>query len=190
MPTLNPKQAGGIEPIEATPYAVAAAKPGSYADLNLDPEHDDDADSQDSDAEDEDEPMVASTSTAPPRKLAPGEGRIERDETGKIVRVVVGGANGTEIVQDVFQRPARAEGEESSDSEGESDEEEEEKPWGEAMAEWSGEGSDDEVLDEEVITGPRRTGQGIPIGAKRRKVAAKTDVVRRAFSLSPRCVLP
>ncbi|KAK4702944.1 nucleolar protein 16, partial [Phenoliferia sp. Uapishka_3] len=180
MATMNPRQAGGIEPVERTPYAVAASIPanGIYSDAE-----------DSGDDSDEDEEMVASTSapkpTAPaagaPKKLAKGEGRIERDETGRIVRVVFGGEDGEEIVQDVVQR-ARGGG--SDDEESSDEEEDEAKPWGEAMADWSGEGSDDEIEDEVVVTGPRSTGQGIPIGAKRRKVAAKTDIVRELEALA------
>ena len=178
MPNLNPRQAGGIEPVEGTPYAIAKAVPASYSDAE-----------DSGDDSDEDEEMVASTSAptsdaGAPRKLAKGEGRIERDDTGRIVRVVFGGENGAEIVQDVVQRERGGGSDDEESSNEEEEEEEEAKPWGESMADWSGEGSDDEVLDEVVVTGPRSTGQGIPIGAGRRKVEAKTDIVRGASCCS------
>lgn len=95
----------------------------------------------------------------------------------------MGGEDGEEISEDIVA-PVR--GEEDSDSDDESDDEDDapttvSKPWGEAMDVWSGEESGDEVeLEEDFgLVGPRSVGQGIPIGAKRRKVVAKTDVVRR-----------
>lgn len=104
-------------------------------------------------------------------------------ETGKILRIVMGGEDGEEISEDIVA-PVR--GEEDSDSDDESDDEDDvparvQKPWGEAMDVWSGEESGDELeLEEDFgLVGPRSVGQGIPIGAKRRKVVAKTDVVRR-----------
>jgi nucleolar protein 16 len=177
MPNLNPRQAGGIEPVEPIPFAIASATAATMADLEASSDEDDE------DEEDEEDVPTASTSAAP-TKLAKGLGRIERDESGKVIRIVLGGEHGEEIAEDVVER-VRVAGEDS-DSEEEDDSEDEdeameEKPWGEAMAEWSGEGSDDEVMDEEVVEGPRSVGQGIPIGAKRRKVHAKTDIVRGAW---------
>lgn len=176
MPNLNPRQAGGIEPVEGTPFAIAKAVPATYSDAE-----------DSGDDSDEDEEMVASTSAAPavagaPKKLAKGEGRIERDETGRIVRVVFGGDDGREIVQDVVQRERGGGSDDEESSDEDEDESEEVKPWGEAMADWDGEGSGDELLDEVVVTGPRSTGQGIPIGAGRRRVEAKTQIVRGTCS--------
>lgn len=175
MPNLNPRQAGGIEPVEGVPFAIASATVGTLSDLD-----------SDSGEESEEEGVPAASTSAPlaPKKLAKGEGRIERDENGKIVRVVFGGEDGEEVQQDVVER-VRGEGESDEDSEeGDSSDEEMEvaKPWGEAMEEWDGEGSEEEELLSEEELGPRSVGQGIPIGVKRRKVVAKTDVVRGALS--------
>lgn len=179
MPNLNPRQAGGIEPVEGVPFAIASATVGTLSDLD-----------SDSGEESEEEGVPAASTSAPvaPKKLAKGEGRIERDENGKIVRVVFGGEDGEEVEQDVVER-VRGEGESDEESEeGDSSDEEMEvaKPWGEAMEEWDGEGSEEEVLLSEEELGPRSTGQGIPINVKRRQVVAKTDIVRGAFSFPSR----
>jgi nucleolar protein 16 len=173
MPNLNPRQAGGIEPVEGTPYAVSRAVEATLSDL--------DSDSADEESEDEDVPMA---STSAPRKLALGEGRIVRDAEGKVIRIEMGGEDGEQVSEEVKERVA-GESERDDDDEEESDEEEEEvveeggqTPWGAKMEVWDGEESEEEELKDEVPLGPRKTGQGIPIGVRTTKVLAKTDVVR------------
>lgn len=181
LPKLNPRQAGGIEPVEALPYAIRSATAATMADLEADSEDDQEEDDDEEEEDDEDTPM-ASTSTAEPTPaaagsatLAKGLGRIIRDENGKVIRIVMGGDDGQEIEEEVKERVERDSDEDDDDDE--SDEEEEEpKPWGEAMKDWSNEGVQ---FEEEEDLGPRSTGQGIPIfGGIRRSVEAKTDVVR------------
>lgn len=183
MPKLNPRQAGGIEPVEALPYALRAATAATMADLEaLSDGDEEEEEEEDDDDEDEDTPM-ASTSKAEPAPaanagsatLAKGLGRIIRDENGKVIKIVLGGDDGQEVEEEVKERVERDSDEEDDDDE--SDEEgEEPKPWGEPMKDWS---NDNVEFEEEEILGPRTTGQGIPIfGGVRRSVEAKTDVVR------------
>lgn len=189
LATLNPRQAGGIVPVEATPFALSQMTPHNVSDLLL-------SDSEEGES-DEDEPEAIIPSVGIPiiKKLAKGEGRIERDPlTGKILRIVMGGEDGEEVSEKIVAREDRekVEGEMSSDEEDEdeSDDEQDEKvvksslqtPWGEAMEVWDGEESDPEELQEDFgLVGPRSVGQGIPIGAKRAKVTGKTEVVRREY---------
>lgn len=186
MSKLNPRQAGGIEPVEPKPFAsTSALDNGTLSDL--DPATSDEED-------DGDEAMPAATEAVAPvveKKLAKGEGRIIRDASGKIVRIVMGGegSDGEDVVEDVKERVA---GESDSDDDDESDEEaapappkkSAAKPWGEAMEVWDGEGSDEGELEEDDVSEylrPRKVGQGIAVGAKRRRIVAKTDVVKGAY---------
>lgn len=185
LPNLNPRQAGGIEPVEAVPFAVRSATAATMADLEAlgsgDDEEEEEAQSDDD--EEEDEPM-ASTSTAPapaaPGTLTKGLGRIVRDENGKVIKIILGGEDGEEIEEEVKERVERDDDEEDDDDE--SDDEDQVKagqkpsPWGQPMPDWSTENIEREP---EQVLGPRSTGQGIPIfGGVRRSVEAKTDVVR------------
>jgi nucleolar protein 16 len=186
LPKLNPRQAGGIEPVEALPYAVRSATAATMADLEAlsDADSEEEEEEDDEEEEEEDTPM-ASTSTAEPTgsaTLAKGLGRIIRDENGKVIKIVLGGDDGQEVEEEVKERVERDSDEEDDDDE--SDEEEEEpKPWGEPMKDWS---NDNVEFEEEEVLGPRTTGQGIPIfGGVRRSVEAKTDVVRGESSSLP-----
>lgn len=192
MPNLNPRQAGGIEPVEPVPFALAQQTAATMDDL-LDANFDDDSD--DEEEEDEDTPM-ASTSTAPapqaaaPAKLAPGMARIIRDANGKVIRIVLAGEDGNEVEEDVKQIE-RADGDDDDDDEEESDEDDAPAaaptttPWGAPMTEWASERGD-ALLEELPLTGARKTGQGIPIHPRREKVEAKTDVVRELEAYAAR----
>lgn len=195
MATLNPRQAGGIVPIEPTPFAISQMTPNEVSDLL-----ESDSEEEDSDSEEEEEvgvPKVVTKKEEEGRKLGKGEGRIVRDPvTGKVLRIVLGGEgeDGEDVTEEVKER---VEGEsESDDDDEDSDDEEverslaggkdEKNPWGEAMEVWSGEESEGEELDlgeDFGLVGPRSVGQGIPIGMGkgmgRRKVVGKTEVVRR-----------
>lgn len=194
MPTMNPKQAGGIEAVEGVPYAIASATPATMEDLErLDLEGDAESDDDDDDEEEEDEMPVASTSTASqPGKLAKGFGRIERDENGKVIRIVLAGEDGEEKVEEVKDREEREMEEEDDDDEDSSDEDGEEDdstPWGKPLPEWEGEGSRPIKWEAEPATAPRTRGQGIPINGGFTRVEAKTDVVRGELRGSVRCEL-
>jgi len=175
MPSLNPRQAGGIEPVEAIPHAIASRTEATLSD------YEGSSSSSDEDEEMEDVQSGKAKGEEVPRKLAKGEGRIIRDENGKVIKVILGGDHGVEIEEDVREIDRTGQAiEEDDDSDSESDEGKEAaaKPWGEPMAEWSGEESDAEVEDDVPLSGPRTVGQGIPIGAKKSRVGAKTDVVK------------
>lgn len=191
MPNLNPRQAGGIEPIEATPFALRQQTAYDMQDLEmLNPDDDDDDEleiEEPEEVEEEAVPPVASTS-----KLGKGLARIVRDENGKVVGFVTVGEDGGEVEEKVVA-PVRKDDEEGEDSDEDGDESDEDeaaandegkKPWGNGMAEWSGEESDAELEDELVDEGPRSTGQGIPLNAKKTRVLAKTDVVRELEHLA------
>ncbi|KAM0747361.1 hypothetical protein T439DRAFT_329095 [Meredithblackwellia eburnea MCA 4105] len=191
LPTLNPRQAGGIEPIEGTPYALQNQREADWSLEDLD--DDEEGGSEDEGGEDVGMELGKEESKEQiKRPLAVGEGRIERDPvTGKVLRVVVGGANGQEVVHSVFERPPRQEGDSDSDSGDEDDivlddEDNGETPWGKPMGEWEGEQEGYVIPDEKVVQGPRRTGQGIPIGVGKTKVLAKTDVVLELEALAAR----
>lgn len=193
MSKLNPRQAGGIEPVEPRPYATTSALDQSTL-SDLDPA---------SSSDEEDDEMEAGPSTlpevkaVPQKKLVRGQGRIIRDENGKIIQIVMGGEgeDGGDAIEEVKERIA-GESEEDDDDAEESDDvgDEEEvaammypkKPWGEAMEVWEGEGSDEgELMEEDLAewTKPRKVGQGIAVGKalKRQKIIAKTDVVKGPF---------
>jgi hypothetical protein len=136
---------------------------------------------------------VASTSAG--GKLAKGFGRIERDENGKVIRIVLAGDDGEEITETVKTRQERGDDSDEDDDEGDDDTSEEEDsamshkdtstPWGQPIPDWEGEGSrpiEWEEEDEQVNKGTSTRGQGIPIGGRFTKVQAKTDVVRGKHS--------
>lgn len=182
MPTLNPRQAGGIEPVEGVPYAITSAtlRPTNIDDLTAVL----DAAAGDSDS-DSDTQANISKPAAVEKVLAKGEGRIVRDSEGKIIGIVMGGEDGIEIEESIV---AQVRGADDSDSDDEDDEEEDvdeeeqkQTPWGNEMEDWDGEGSQDEEMQIEAVDyyQPRSVGQGIPIGAKREIILPKTDIVAR-----------
>lgn len=190
MSKLNPRQAGGIEPVEPKPYATTSALDSSTL-SDLDPA---------SSSDEEDDEMEAGPSTLPPvkalpeKKLVKGQGRIIRDATGKIIQIIMGGEgeDGGDAIEEVKER-VEGQSDEDDDDEDDSDDEGDDeevaammypkKPWGEPMEVWEGEGSDEEELKDEDLaewTRPRKVGQGIAVGKalKRQKIIAKTDVVK------------
>lgn len=189
LPTLNPRQSGGIEPVEGVPYAIssAASRPVNIDDLD---ERLDDG-SDDSDDDDMNAEGSTSKATIAPKALAKGEGRIVRDATGKITGIVMGGEDGVEVTEAIVAQVRDGEDSDSDDEESDEEEEVEEEvevenlqtPWGNEMEDWDGEGADaDRELEDEKLSDylkPRSTGQGIPIGAKRERIIAKTDIVAR-----------
>ena len=196
MSKLNPRQAGGIEPVEPRPYATTSALDSTTL-SDLDPA---------SSSDEEDEEMQAGPSTLPQvkvvqeKKLQKGQGRIIRDENGKIIKIVMGGEgeDGGDAIEDVKERVEgdSEEDDDEEDSDEEGDDEEvaammyNKKPWGEAMEVWEGEGSDEgELMEEDLAewTKPRKVGQGIAVGPalKRQKIIAKTDVVKGLSSVAP-----
>jgi nucleolar protein 16 len=194
LPTLNPRQSGGIEPIEGVPYAISSA-----ASLPVNIEDIEEVNDEDDEESDDDEEMAASTSKVVEVKpLGKGEGRIVRDENGKVIGIVMGTEEG-EVSQAIVNQ---VRGEDDSDSDDEDDDEDEEEeedevieeevklktPWGDEMEDWDGEGTNRDIeLQDEVLADyikPRSVGQGIPIHAKRERIIAKTDIVAREFLLS------
>ncbi|KAK4047281.1 Nucleolar protein 16 [Microbotryomycetes sp. JL221] len=219
MPTMNPRQAGGLEPVERVPYAVAHRSAPTMQDMEAfdeaasddDDDDDDDQEEEDDNARDDTEEATArhddaTTAAEAPAKLQPGMARIIRDDDGKVIKVIMPGEDGHEVEQVVKSREERGEDDEDEDEDDEEEGEEEEErpkvqrvsaiamrkrkqqdepqPWGKPMTTWQGEGSDEgepESEDEDDIVPGK---QGIPLTAKRRKVHAKTDVVRELESIA------
>ncbi|GAA6016620.1 hypothetical protein JCM10207_000124 [Rhodosporidiobolus poonsookiae] len=177
----NPRQAGGLEPEQHVPFAVATATPATVEDLETA------LDEQLASSDEEDEgvqPQLLAEQPAAVEKLKPGMARIVRDEHGNVVSIIVGGDNGDEHEEKV-QAPER--GGEDSEDEGSDEEGEEAKPWGEAMKDWSVGSAQDELQHDDGVVSevsyeeqrPLKTRQGIPIGGGVRKVPAKSDAVRQ-----------
>lgn len=194
---MNPRQAGGIVPVEGVPYALATQTPATMQQLealDLDMEEGDDDDSDDVQEDGDDEDAQAESATLPSTsdgKLAQGFGRIVRDENGKVIRIVLAGEDGEEVTEEIKPRQERTDDDDDDEDDEDSSDEEETgaaksgaavTPWGQPIPDWEGEGSRPIKWEEEKdTTGPHTTGQGIPIGGRFTQVKAKTDVVRGRF---------
>lgn len=187
MPSLDPRQSGGVEPDRhAVPYAVASATSATVDDLDAVLEDAEMASCSDSEDEEKQKDVKGKGKERAPAKeeeLKPGMARIIRDETGKIVKIVLAGEDGAEVEEDIVE-PSRAAGADDSDDDDEDDDEEEEEetaaaaqPWGPAMKDWDAHPAQEKEHGAlEGVT--RNSRQGIPIFGAPRHVEAKTDVVR------------
>ncbi|GAA5988596.1 hypothetical protein JCM10908_003634 [Rhodotorula pacifica] len=180
LPSLDPRQSGGVEADRhAVPYAVSFATSATVDDLDAVLE---DAEMASSD-EDEQEEQAKDVKgkgkeRVPPanEELKPGMARIIRDETGKIVKIVLAGEDGAEVEEDIVE-PSRAAGEGEDSDEDDEEEEEEAEPWGPAMKDWDAHPAQEKEHGAlEGVT--RNSKQGIPIFGAPRQVEAKTDIVR------------
>ncbi|KAK4047803.1 Nucleolar protein 16 [Microbotryomycetes sp. JL201] len=216
MPTMNPRQAGGLEPVENVPYAFKHRTEPTMQDMEQFDENASDED-QDQDEDERDErPTAASPPppAAPQPKLEAGMARIIRDETGKVIKVILPGQDGHEVEQEIKSREERGDNNEDDDEKDdeEDDEEDDESvgdepqqaakhasapqkdnkrkaedgatPWGKPLATWAGEGSDESEPDTEDESDLRPGKQGIPLVAKRRKIKAKTAIVKELEDLA------
>ncbi|GAA5872387.1 hypothetical protein JCM3774_004507 [Rhodotorula dairenensis] len=187
MPSLDPRQSGGVEPDRhAVPFAVASATAATVDDLDAileDAEMGSSAGSDSDSEEDQQQQQLRDVkgkgkervSAQDEGALKPGMARIIRDETGKVVKIVMAGEDGAEVEEDIVE-PSRAAGGDDSDDDDE-EEEEEAEPWGPAMKDWDAHPAQEK--EHGALQGvTRNSRQGIPIFGAPRHVEAKTDVVR------------
>ncbi|SCV67294.1 BQ2448_5940 [Microbotryum intermedium] len=191
LPALNPRQAGGLEPVESTPYALDRMTEATMQDLEtFDPERDGESEEEEG-GDDGGEAATTTTGVKKEKALVPGLGRIERDPvTGKALRIILPGVQGgPEIVQEVKAVDRSMQDDEDDEDDQDKEEEQEEgtvTPWGEPMKDWD----EDEwmgIEEEEEVELMNERKQGIPIGkgAKRKgTVEAKTDVVKTLEALA------
>ncbi|KAM0787164.1 hypothetical protein ACM66B_006414 [Microbotryomycetes sp. NB124-2] len=217
MPTMNPRQAGGLEPVENVPYAVKHRTEPTMQDMEHFDENASASEEEQEEKEGEQDEAADRLSTPPlptkpEPKLEPGMARIIRDDTGKVIKVVLPGQDGYEVEHEVKSREERGEVDEDEDEDEESDDDDDEDdaenegetqqektqaarsnkrkvddsatPWGKPLATWTGEGSDESEPESEVEGDLRPGKQGIPLVAKRRKVKAKTAVVKELEDLA------
>ncbi|KDE03635.1 hypothetical protein MVLG_05885 [Microbotryum lychnidis-dioicae p1A1 Lamole] len=185
LPALNPRQAGGLEPLESTPFALDRMTEATMQDLETyDPEQDGDSDEGEEGEDGEGQGIVEKKEKA----LVPGLGRIERDPvTGKALRIVLPGLKGgPEIVQQVKAVDRSMHDQEDEDEDEDDVEDGKETPWGEPMKDWD----EDEwmgIEEEQEVEMMNEGKQGIPIGkgAKRKgPVEPKTEVVKTLEALA------
>ncbi|BGP28228.1 Nucleolar protein 16 [Rhodotorula toruloides] len=179
LPSLNPRQAGGLEADpNVTPFAVSAATPDTLEDLERFLEDDEEMDEDDGEQEETvkaDKGKAKATEVVP---LKPGMARIIRDEKGNVVKIIVGGENGEEIEEKVVE-PSRTGAESDDDEEegSEGEEEAEKQPWGPPLKDWDAQ----RALEQEhgSLEGvSKKSKQGIPIFGAPLEVEAKTNIVR------------
>ncbi|GAA5944430.1 hypothetical protein JCM3775_006630 [Rhodotorula graminis] len=208
LPTLDPRQTGGLEPETRVPLAIAAASRATVDDLDAAmAAADDDDDESDSD----DEPDKDDSKKAEEHKeaLKPGMARIVRDEQGNVVSIIVGTADGAEVEEKVHAPDRTGE---SSDEEDDDDADEAQDkvvkagkkgdkrakgkgkgraapggdadegdatPWGRPMKDWDAAPAvESDFGATEGVAKAKDVRQGIPIFGAGLAVEAKTDVVR------------
>ncbi|BGP58626.1 hypothetical protein JCM8202_006397 [Rhodotorula sphaerocarpa] len=185
LPSLDPRQSGGVEadPL-AVPYAVSSATPATVEDLDAileDAEMQPSSDESDGEETDRKGKGKARAAPEPPvqEELKPGMARIIRDETGKIVKIVLAGEDGAEVEEDVVD-PKRTGASDDEDDESDEDDDDDKpvaEPWGPPMKDWEAQPANEREHGslQGVI---RNSRQGIPIFGAPMHVEAKTDVVR------------
>ncbi|GAA5897610.1 hypothetical protein JCM8208_000209 [Rhodotorula glutinis] len=207
LPTLDPRQTGGLEPEARVPLAVATASSATVDDLDAamaaaDDESDSDDDEPEQDKEEEEKKEEA---------LKPGMARIVRDEQGNVVSIIVGTADGAEVEEKVHAPDRTGESSDEDDEDDDEDEEEEQQaaaaavkkgrkgekkgkgkgkasggdddgeatPWGRPMKDWDAAPAvEADFGATEGVAKAKDVRQGIPIFGAGRSVEAKTDVVR------------
>lgn len=185
LPSLNPRQAGGLEADpNVTPFAIAAATPDTLEDLERSLENDEEMEEGEED-ESGGETVKADKGKGKAKEdapLKPGMARIIRDEKGNVIKIVVGGENGEEIEEKVVE-PSRTGADSDDDDEDESDDEdaEEEQPWGPPLKDWDAQRAvEQEHGSLEGLS--KKSKQGIPIFGAPLQVEAKTDIVRGLYT--------
>ncbi|GAA5845924.1 hypothetical protein JCM9279_002426 [Rhodotorula babjevae] len=208
LPTLDPRQTGGLEPEARVPLAIASASRATVDDLDAAMAAADDAesDSDDDDGEPEvDEPAEKKKAEA----LKPGMARIVRDAQGNVVSIIVGTADGAEVEEKVHAPDRTGESSDEDEDDEEEDEEveqvasaqkrkkgeekvrgkgkgkaqgadeDEPTPWGRPMKDWDAAPAvESDFGATEGVAKAKDVRQGIPIFGAGRSVEAKTDVVR------------
>ncbi|GAA6003958.1 Nop16p [Rhodotorula paludigena] len=184
LPTMNPRQNGGIEAASRVPTAISHATSATVEDLDaaMEAAESGSEDEDEEDAEDEEAEQAAETGADEP--LKPGMARIIRDEHGNVVSILVGQADG-QALEEKVHAPERT-GEDSDDDDEEDEEEEEGEaakqadestPWGKPLKDWDAQPARETEHGslEGVVKNAR---QGISFFGADMNVPAKTDVVR------------